>query len=230
MSLFLEIIEGENTGQRFRLDPGVRIGRTEGDILIQDAKVSSLHARVEKDKKGQLILVDKDSHNGLKISGQKVRRVALLPGVVFQVGGTFFKVVRLDGEKNDFKTKLESSGWKSALRAAISKVPAKNPLQRPLLRPFENVIELHFLEGIQANVTLSLGYGPRKFGSDVLDIELEEPLAPGMAFELIPVDNGIEFKTHHTDVVRFNNQAVETALVQPGDQIRIGGSLIKVTY
>lgn len=229
MALFIEIIEGTDKGQRFHIKSGIRLGRTTGDILVNDAKVSSLHAQIEKDGKGQLILVDRDSSNGLRINGERVQRIAMMPGVSFQIGKTFFKVIQLFGEDPQ-ESAEEPQGWQEVLKEQVPRIPSQNRTGFTKVQAFSQAIQLEFLEGVQSETKLVIGYGPRKVGGDVLDIEIQEPLSPDIAFELIPDDAGVVFRTNYPDIVRLNDVATSSETLNAGDKIRIGNSLIEVTF
>lgn len=185
MALFLEILDGEDQGQRFHLVPGLRIGRTVGEVLIKTSKASSLHAQVEKDGKGQLILIDRKSSNGLRINGLRVQRVTMLPGVKFYIGKTGLKVVQLFGSDGP-DDPARPRDWRGVLAEGLPRILAQNRTGISGVKPFDQAIQLEFLEGLQAGTTLVLGYGPRKLGADVLDIELQEPSSPDIAFEIVP--------------------------------------------
>ena len=78
-----------NPNNSWAPEEGDLIGRAEScQIRIRDSKVSSVHAKVEKDSQGQFVLVDQDSHNGLYLGGRKVKRITLLPGLEFRMGTT----------------------------------------------------------------------------------------------------------------------------------------------
>jgi len=228
MALFIEVFEGDQTGQRFRIAAGFRLGRTTGEILINDPKISSLHAQFEKDPKGQLVLVDRGSSNGLRIGGQKVQRVTMMPGVKFQAGKTLFKVVQLFGEDNVEEQEKDPDTWRDVLKSQIPKIHSRNRTGHEEVLPLKPALQIDFIEGIQAETSLILGYGPRKLGSDVLDIELQEPQAPAVAFEIHPDPNGIRFFTRYPKQVLLNDGSVSSDVLKDGDLIRIGSSLIKV--
>lgn len=228
MALFIEIVEGAQTGQRFRIASGFRMGRTTGEILINDAKVSSLHAQIEKDNRGYLVLVDRDSSNGLRINGQKVKRIAMMPGVTFQIGKTLLKVVQLFGEEAVVEEEKTPSGWKEILKTQVPKLSSSNKSGVSQIQALSPTLQLDFIEGIQAETSLVLGYGPRKLGADVLDIELQEPKSPAVAFEIHPDPQGIRFFTKHPEEVRLNDQAVSSDMLKDGDLVRVGDSLIKI--
>lgn len=235
IATFLEILDGPLAGTQHQVREGMRIGRATGEILLEDPKVSSLHAQVEKDGKGGYVLVDRGSANGLRINGQRVKRVALLPGVKFAVGKTQIKVFEQTVEHLDevlLNLKAESSkrDWREILQNDLLKLPLRNLeglMRVDALRP---ALQLDFLEGIQMEHQVILGYGPRRFGSDVLDIEIREPLCPPLAFEIFSEDGEAVFRTQFPKLVLLNESPVATAPLKEGDRIRIGQTLIQVSY
>lgn len=231
MALFIEITEGPDTGSRHLIKEGTRIGRSKGEILIKDVKVSGLHAQIEKDQKGQLILVDRDSVNGLRINGKRVPKIAMMPGVKFQLGKTYFLVVELFGDYAEIeeRSKTDVSGWKATLNNHFSHVRTINSPANPDLKAFKQPLSLKFIEGVQIDQEFILGYGPRQVGTDVLDIELFEPQAPGLCFEIIPDDFGPRIKTHDERVL-LNDLPVSSEILSEGDKIRIGLTLILVSF
>lgn len=232
MALFLEIIRGPGEGQKFRIQNGTRIGRTTGEILIQDPKVSSLHAQVEEDENGKLFLIDRGSANGIRINERKVMRVAMMPGVSFRIGNCYFKVINFFAETGMLEKEEALQGWKKTLNQELAKIETRNSsTQMTKVLAFSPAIELEFIEGIQADTKLILGYGPRKAGSDVLDIELHDPEAPEVAFEFLPHENGsVQFQTKHPEKVRLNDEPISSDILKSGDRIRIGSSLIEVRF
>lgn len=228
MVLFLEVIDGPQQGSRFKLEAGQKIGRTTGAILIHDEKVSGEHALVEIDNKGQFTLVDLDSSNGILLSNRRVKRIAMMPGVVFQLGRTSFRVVTVESPQATEFARIRS--WRENL---IEKLPidwAQNKLPHHGILPFSPTLRLKFLQGIQADESLLLGYGPRTAGACSLDIDLRDPEAPDMAFQIIPGDGLATIKNLCKHKLSLNNKPIETETLQDGDLIRIGGTLIQVTY
>lgn len=230
MALFLEITEGSDKGQRYRLNEGLQIGRTQGSVRLNDTKVSGLHAQVEIDQKGQLILVDMDSFNGLIINGQKVKRIAMMPGVSFQIGKTFFRVVRLFEENTSFRQELANLDWKERIALAMEKIQVPLNSNTPKIQVFPHTVELVVTAGIQANTTFTLGYGPRKIGSQSLDIELQEPQCPAFAFEIEPSGSDVIFKTAFSDQVLLNGTSTSTQILSSGDRIYIANTVIEVRF
>ena len=230
MALFLEITDGPEKGQKYPLKAGLQIGRSQGDIILSDVKASGLHAEVEEDQKGQLILIDKDSFNGLRINGNKVKRIALLPGVTFQIGKTLFKVLKLYGHETPDPQNEAPINSREKLLQALDKLQIPANTYSVTVTPFAHPIELHFIEGIQAESVITLGYGPRTIGSDCMDVEIEEPISPAVAFEINNKDSEVIFKTDYSSLVMINGLPSSVHILNSGDRISIGTTLIEVRF
>jgi signal transduction histidine kinase len=75
------IIHGPATTKEVWLDPkGTTLGRgSDCDIILDDAAVSRLHARISQDPFGRWIVEDNDSQNGVFIEGQRIKAQAITP-------------------------------------------------------------------------------------------------------------------------------------------------------
>jgi len=75
------IISGPTETKEVLLDPkGTTLGRgTSCDVILDDAAVSRLHARISQDPFGRWIVEDNDSQNGVFIEGQRIKAQAILP-------------------------------------------------------------------------------------------------------------------------------------------------------
>ncbi|HWU43660.1 MAG TPA: FHA domain-containing protein, partial [Bdellovibrio sp.] len=220
MPIFIEIIEGNNQGSRYPIREGLTLGRSKADIVIKDQKVSSTHAQISVDGKGQLILVDLDSSNGLYISGRRVKKISLLQGVVFEVGRTMFKVVEVEEEKAlDLELFMT---WRKALATKLKNAPIDETLQPRHCERFSPALKLQFMQGIQANEEFVLGYGPRAAGADSLDIELLDEDAPREAFELHSGPGMVQLKIVAAGRVHLNGHSVDEKMLEDGDLISFG--------
>lgn len=92
MATYLIVLEGPRKGEKIELKGGERIGRERGDIVLADAKVSSLHATIKKGLMGPLMLVDQKSKNGVISDGSRVDKLKLVDGVEFRIGSSLFRV------------------------------------------------------------------------------------------------------------------------------------------
>jgi len=228
MVTFIEIVSGANEGSRFKVEEGLTIGRSKADIIVKDPKVSSTHAQFALDGKGQFVLMDLDSSNGLYINGRRVKKVALLSGVIFEVGRTQFKVVTVEEELAiDFSRLIT---WRSILKDKLSLITPPEGADKASLQSFSPALKLTFTQGIQTDEEIILGYGPRYAGADSLDIELLDEEAPKEAFELHPGPGMVQIKIKAPGRVTLNNKSVDAEMLKDGDLIATGNTLIRVTY
>lgn len=227
MVTFIEIMDGPEKGSRFQIKNGLRIGRTKADILINDSKVSSTHAQFVIDEKGHFNLLDLNSSNGILINGLRVRKVSLLQGVTFEIGRTQFKVIMVDED-----TAIDFAGpisWRNHLKKFFADAEeGKNDIARPA-HSFNPAVKLTFIQGIQSDVEITLGYGPRSAGADSLDIELLDDQAPKEAFELHPQTTLAQIKVK-SPRIKINGKSVNAVVLKDGDLISFGKTLIKVSY
>lgn len=227
MVTFIEIIEGAAEGSRFKIEDGMTVGRSKADIVVKDPKISSTHAQVAINSKGQYVLLDLESSNGLHINGRRVKKVALLPGVIFEVGRTVFKVITVEEtEAADFSRIMT---WRTMLGGYLHGLSAPERSQGLSLQSFSPALRLSFIQGIQTDEEMILGYGPRKAGSDCMDIELLDEDAPKDAFELHAGPGAVEIRILSSEVT-LNKKVAKTEILKDGDLIGVGNTLIKVSY
>lgn len=228
MVIFLEVTTGPDEGLKFKADEGIVIGRTKGQVLLNDPKVSSVHAAIERDSKNQLVLVDQGSSNGLVINGRKVKKIALLPGVSFEMGRSQIKVFQMDEEEAAGYGSIIT--WRSQLREELPKSGGRNLQLKAAPSAFPVALTLHFLQGIQTDDVLTLGYGPRKAGFHEMDIRLLDDEAPEFAFELLPTSGLAKIKSLAPTRVYLNKELFKEAFLNEGDLISFGNTIIRVGY
>lgn len=229
MVLFLEVVDGPLAGSRYKIDADVTIGRTKGQIVIEDAKISSSHATFVLDNKDQFVLNDLGSANGILAGNRRVRKLAMMPGVAFRLGSTSFRVVSVE---DDFEAEVFAriKTWKENLAESLPADELKD--RKPAVAPqvFSPSLQLTFLQGAQAGDKIKLGYGPRTAGAFSLDVDLLDPNVPALAFQLVPGNPLAQLKNLCDEQLRLNDQPVESATLQDGDLIKVGQTLIQVHY
>lgn len=229
MVTFIEIISGSKEGVRYRLYEGITLGRSNADILIDDPKISGTHARVEKNNRDQLVLIDQESANGVFINDRRVKKVTLILGVTFELGRTLFRVSQEAAEVDEVVQKPKT--WQDNAKESISGMDIRNKKGPSKTYRFDPAVHLHFLQGIQAGTELVLGYGPRTAGWGSLDIELLDEKSPEVAFEIYPSADGFaQVNVPQGDVVKINNKPHDGGALQSGDMISIGKTLIRISY
>lgn len=237
MAVFIEIVSGPNKGTLFQLEPGVIIGRAEGDILLNDPKVSSKHAQVQLDGNGQLVLIDMNSANGIWLGDIRVKKLTLSANTSFKMGDTTLKMVPIEApalaapvDIPEEKPAPPPLSWRTILANKLL-VLSDDVKSRPrAIERFNPIIKLRFLTGIQAEKEMILSYGKRIAGAASLDIELQDNQAPTKAFELEPSLGGVTINVLAPGKVFLNSVAVESELLKDGDIIAVGKTQIKVTF
>lgn len=228
MALAFEIINGEAQGKKFLIEKGIKLGRTQGNLLIPDEKASSLHAEVQLDNKNQLILVDLQSSNGLSIQGKKVKKVSLLLGVRFYIGSTEIQVVDIPDYLAGMAAARKSP--EETLSEQFFNIRGENNLRPDPVEVFKRPLSLTFIEGIQLDTVYFLSFGPRICGKHHWDIGLTDYRAPLKCFKITPSEEGALIQNLSKKEVLLNNLDFETAVLKEGDIINIGYNSLRVTY
>ncbi len=93
MPFALQLLHGERAGEVLPvLANSITIGRSSGEILLEDTEVSGKHCSVQMNS-GELIIVDHASRNGTFLNGRRVERNRLRAGDTVQVGQISFRIV-----------------------------------------------------------------------------------------------------------------------------------------
>lgn len=87
---FLKIVAGAKQGLNVPLpDTGTLVvGRSKGDLVLEDAMISSRHLRIDARPDGDYALRDLGSTNGTLVDGRLVREITLRPGAEIVLGNT----------------------------------------------------------------------------------------------------------------------------------------------
>ncbi|MCP4900765.1 MAG: FHA domain-containing protein [bacterium] len=87
-------VEGPHSGKGYRIKqtPSV-IGRTAGDVIIPDGRISGKHAELEIIGPGQYSLKDLASTNGTMVNDRRISTSRIENGDVVSFGGNKFKFV-----------------------------------------------------------------------------------------------------------------------------------------
>ena len=228
MKLALKAAAGPRKDETFPLADGLTLGR-KGAIQLDDGKVSSLHARVNLAEDGAFVLKDTNSKNGVRVNGEKVDQIALTEGARFWIGDSEFVVISLEPAVKAKPAKNQRY-WHEILTDFLSEQKDKFKDKPRNMTPLDPALVLEFVRGTQVNSKWILGFGPRKVGSQSLDLPIWEPGAPAVCFEIQPSFDGLLFVTNHPDIVKLNGQEVDSQVLRMGDTIRILDTVIEVDF
>ncbi|HUU03663.1 MAG TPA: GGDEF domain-containing protein [Myxococcota bacterium] len=86
---YLIVISGSAVGRMFKVTNKVRVGRAQDcEIFLDDDGISRIHAQLEQDEFGSVIIEDMDSTNGTYFNGTRINRHQLRDGDKIQIGST----------------------------------------------------------------------------------------------------------------------------------------------
>ncbi|MEM7645873.1 MAG: FHA domain-containing protein [Pseudomonadota bacterium] len=221
MRLYLEAFEGPAQGKKFSLTSRTSFGRHGADILINDSKLSGIHAFFEVNKHKEWVLVDNESRNGVWINGHKEIKAVLREGDVIRLGESQFNCRFL--EISELRFSEEFQGWVQGMVKQAQNRPHYVSEVKPEMR-------LKVIQGVQLGETWDIFYGPRHAGHESLDICLFDEKAPKDTFEIQVKGKYAYFHTKHERLVRVNNDSVASKQFEPGDVISFGDSQILVEF
>lgn len=224
--MFLKIASGAQTGQVIPISSPLILGREEGDVLISDDSISNPHAEVEIHE-GRRFLKDLESRNGIVCEGEKVSRLVLEEGVVFNLGSVQF-IVQNEGEDQlDLSHAHAVSLEVNEGRFLEEELDNISDSAKKLVF-LDHPIKLKFEKGIQKGVVWNISYLPRKIGSQDADLPLIYPELQNTGFELNLKKNKIIFSTYDQGLFLVNYKPVSEIELKDQDLIITDSSYIRV--
>ncbi len=88
IGVYLQVMEGEDSGRRFDLSQGgiFTIGRRDCNIPLNDRKVSRKHAEIQVLARDQYFVIDLASRNGTFVNGVRLNRRKLKHNDIIRIG------------------------------------------------------------------------------------------------------------------------------------------------
>ncbi len=258
MTFIFEFIDGPEMGKQITVKSGDSFGRLQGTYILNDPKVSALHAEIQVLENNQLFLIDKGSSNGIKFENQRVSKLPLKDGLKFILGKSTIFVrsftknsdlapasiekskpqsdaqnisnAKTPNEKPITKpTETEKLPWDSFLKKSIRKLNLTNASENIEILPFYNVLTLVFKQGPDAEKEFILGYGPRYFGFQCLDFELSDTNLPEMAFAIAPdVDKNPVLTALNDFPILLNGKTFSSEKLCNKDIVEFGQNIFEV--
>lgn len=239
MGLRLKFLNGPQKGKELHISPGDTLGRADSNaISINDPKMSARHIRFEADGTAWKIF-DAGSKNGFRVNGNKFTVYEVKSNAYLRVGGSEFELLvsaPLPAEAPpQLKPKatpptIEKLSWPEYFSQFIQLSAEKVRSKPKTLIPFSRAVQLKILNGLQAEQTWTLGYGPRDIGPHSHDLVIEDPGAPPICFRLVEDSKNVIFSTERPDVVRVNNSSLKTEVLKDGDLISFASTTIQFSF
>ncbi len=246
MAMHLEILNGEKAGTIWTILDGKTIGRKIGDYIVPDIKASAQHAKLVL-RGDRFYLIDLGSANGIKFGGQTVKELEMVPAVEFSLGRTNFRVsaspeLVMDTADSPSKSLSgddlsDSLGPSPVIRAPawIESLIAMNDFLRTKVNHNSRSISfakrpviLKVIQGNQTGEEWSIGYGPRRFGSDPLENTIWDEELPLVYFQIHFENGGPLIRSDTVNLVFLNDVILREQRLSNGDIIRVKNTKIKV--
>lgn len=135
---------------------------------FQDIEMKSLHAKVIFDHNLNWKINGLGGYK-IRISSDEVDSISLIPGLIFHIGQTGFRVIE--------RVHPETAAWEHVAAAFIDNLNiASDPSNQVFF--FLSPVQITFIQGPQSGDIYTLSYGPRTLGSSHLDLNLKDPTQP----------------------------------------------------
>ncbi len=229
MAIYIVVKSGPSQGESYELSDGLLIGRRAAGIRLNDAKISSEHAKIVQNEDGTFEVQDLGSKNGILNDGERVESIVLNPGTEFEIGPFRLAVFELNPAQKKKPEKKPKRKWNEVLTSFLRKTTFRVENNPKTLEPMRPALVLDFLKGPQAETRWVLGYGPRRIGRSSIDLPVFEEKASDFCFEVFPSEEGIGFKALGKEV-RLNGKSVSTEILRVGDRIQIFGTEMEVDF
>lgn len=198
----------DESGREHFLRPGVSVLGRQGEISVDDGRVSRQHAQVTLDQ-GAIWIEDLGSTNGTKVSGNAVtsgQKVPVSHGETISLGG-FTLTLTLPGEAN--KTTMPVSGKTQAMTVAPTTSDTVGVLKT-------ESDEYPLRKGVNS-------FGRREGNA----IQLDNKFVSGVHGEIEVTETGVFLTdTGSTNGTVLNNTKIsanQRIQLEPGDVINLGG-------
>lgn len=236
MAIIIEVLEGDIKGTRIAARDGLTIGRKGCDLTIRDPKISSKHASVELRPDGCFWLVDLKSSNGIKTPTGRFREIILADDATFTLGTTTFRSIIGENPAEKANSAADTSSipqeperpktcWDN-LRDLISLVGSKCEAKKSPVTHLNPTLRLKFVRGSQTGTQWTIGYGPRLIGKKISDLQIEDPLAADICFQIESLGSRVIFKNRCGALI--NGKNVPSADLRHGDLIDFSNTQLLV--
>lgn len=222
------------TGEKiiFPIKNGTTLGRKNTHIEISDSKISSLHAKIEKEG-DNFYLSDQGSTNKILYKGVRSDRLELYSGISFQLGNTLFRVFDKkkkteELDEKELQPSKDKKHWSEYLKDCFTELMAKSTQGSNEIYPFSKDLVLRTVDGPQKGSKFEILYGPRSIGNLDQDMCILDWNIGEASFELVEHDHNIYLTTDFPSEVLVNNASESTVKLSTGDKIFLGQTTLEV--
>lgn len=218
MRIEIEVLDGPEQGKKISLRQGLVLGSKGADFLIQDPQVADQHAVITFDQKNTWNIECLGALS-LRLGTVEKSRASLMPGLIFHLGQTGFKVVP--------KKQSQDLPWKESLKQWLSQQQVSKVKTDIFF--YLHPVRLNFVQGPQFGEFYTLSYGPREIGYNSLDIDLKDPNSPTLAVKFLQEGDKVVVENFSTNQSLINDNYFDKHFVNNGDRLTVGSSVIELS-
>ncbi len=229
---FLRVVSGSRQGLSvpLREDEPLLIGRSRGDLLLDDPLISGAHCRVVT-RGGRFVVQDLGSTNGTSVDGRRIQDAVLRPGSEIVVGNT--RLILFIGEERSQVEKDERDGaiaWlldeelQSELSSSRTDVIGQGLRLPPRLDGRVEVVA-----GPDAGHVIRFTRGSLTIGRRQGEIGLNDPeVSRRHAYiEVFGADMVFLRDVASTNGTYHNGRRIQVSRLRPGDTIGCGKTVMR---
>jgi pSer/pThr/pTyr-binding forkhead associated (FHA) protein len=221
----LLVLGADGAARRFELTaPSVSLGRGEdNDIVVDDPAISRRHLVFRSGASG-VTVEDCGSRNGTMFNGSPLTKTVLTHGAELQIGEC---LIRFQGGTSSAETtQLDERGEETICRPAAEPSPSAPP-PTPASKGSAWGLEVVRADGASNRVVLCNSV--TTIGRVKADLTLNDTKVSRRHGELELSAEGVVYRdTGSTNGSLLNGRAVTTALLKPGDVLKIGETSMTV--
>ena len=214
MPLALQVLDGPHKGQRIAL----RKDYVFSSDRFNDQEMGKKHAGVSIDQSFSWNINALDD-NKIRIGLSESTKISLIPGLIFHLGQTGFKVVELlslfHGENVD---------WEEPVVAWLQEQTWEQKTTEFFFYLYP--VRLNFLQGPQADEFHTLSYGPRLMGHNQLDLNLTDPSLPDKLVRFYQIGETAYIENLAGDKVLVNKNNFDHHAIAEGDLLQFGHNIV----
>lgn len=218
MSLALTILDGPLKGKLISLKKNQILSGP----FFSDEEMGNKHASVhiDSDLSWNIMCLD---NNKMRVGLGETTKISLIPGLIFHLGQTGFKVVE--------KPKLNLEGWEEGLTDWMSEQSWEQKQTDFFF--FLYPVRMTFLSGPQSDEFFTISYGPRTMGFNSFDLNIKDPSQPKEILRFYQIGETAYIENLvgglQSDKVLVNKNRFDHHPISDGDRIQFGPHLIEFT-
>ncbi|MBC7419718.1 MAG: hypothetical protein H7328_03225 [Bdellovibrio sp.] len=173
----LQILDGQLQSTRVPLQQNYVFKSS----FFNDSEMQPEHAKIELDHNLNWKINSLGSSK-IRVSTDELDSISLMPGLIFHIGQTGFKVIERSHPK--------ASEWENVSAEFINKLDLEAGENSELFF-FLLPVQIVFTQGPQSGEIYTLSYGPRILGSNNLDLNIKDPAQPHKLLKFTQVGDSV---------------------------------------